>query len=95
MFEINQLLFTKDGRIIGNAIVTNGRIGKNNKAYITIVTDYGNECTMSVDEVNDLFYTKQYDEVVIAQPSHKHYISKEKGMALMFYNIFNPPEDEL
>lgn len=56
--EINQILQTKDGRIIGNAII----VAKNNDIYKAI-TDYGSEINMNVDEVHELFYVPSMCEL--------------------------------
>ena len=49
--NINTILHTKDGRKIGNAIVT-GREGY----YWEITTDYGNKVKLTSEEIDDLFY---------------------------------------
>ena len=52
VFDINTILHTKDGRKIGNAIIT-GREGE----YWKIKTDYGNEIQrLTTQEIEDLFF---------------------------------------
>lgn len=51
VLDINTILHTKDGRKIGNAIVT-GREGY----YWEITTDYGNKVKLTSEEIDDLFY---------------------------------------
>lgn len=56
-FRKNQILYTKDGRVIGNAIITDivSRI------TVRIKTDYGNSLEMSIEEVKDKYYTEKFD----------------------------------
>jgi len=51
LFDINTVLHTKDGRKIGNAIIT----GKDDK-YNIIKTDYGNECKFTDEEIKKHFH---------------------------------------
>jgi len=52
VLNINTILHTKDGRKIGNAIIT-GREGE----YWKIKTDYGNEIQrLTTQEIEDLFF---------------------------------------
>jgi hypothetical protein len=59
--NINTILHTKDGRKIGNAIVT-GR----DDYYWEITTDYGSKGVFTSEEINDLFYVgwEHYTEEV-------------------------------
>ena len=50
VLDINTILHTKDGRKIGNAIVT-GREGY----YWEITTDYGNKVRLTSEEIYELF----------------------------------------
>jgi hypothetical protein len=74
--NINTLLYTKDGRIIGNAIVTE----KLPDSKWKIKTDYGNEVILMEIEISPIFYighehidpySSQYAEENIE--NHKHY----------------------
>lgn len=55
--KINTILQTKDGRIIGNAIVIKSEGSENE-----IKTDYGNTCVLSDKEIIDLFYIREENE---------------------------------
>jgi hypothetical protein len=68
-YPVNTVLYTKDGRHIGNAIVI-GHTGKSN----IIKTDYGNKATLSDDEIKEIFHDP--DDLTISAwplPSHKNY----------------------
>jgi len=56
LFDVNTVLHTKDGRQIGNAIIT----GKDDK-YNIIKTDYGNECKFTDEEIKECFYIAYAD----------------------------------
>ena len=60
----NTILFTKDGRHIGNAIVSGHQ-----DDLVIITTDYGSVLTFSVESIKELFYI---DEEPIDRPSHKN-----------------------
>ncbi len=62
-FKINTTLHTTDGRIIGNAIITDHHEGRN-----IIKTDYGNISILSDEEVLGLFYIG-----LIALEDHKNF----------------------
>ena len=49
--KLNTILHTKDGRKIGNAIIT-----AVNKDIFEVTTDYGNKVTLTGYEIYDLFY---------------------------------------
>ena len=51
VFGINTILHTKDGRKVGNAIVTG-------RDYLLweITTDYGNKVSISQEAIDELFY---------------------------------------
>ena len=51
VLDINTILHTKDGRKIGNAIVT-GREGH----YWEITTDYGNKVKLTSEKIDEFFY---------------------------------------
>ena len=61
----NRILFSKDGRKIGNSICSG--TSRDDK-YYHIITDYGNASRLSVKEIDNLFYYGG-----IALPSHKNY----------------------
>jgi hypothetical protein len=46
------ILFTKDGRLIGNAIV----LDFPRKGHVLIKTDYGNNVTIGLSQIERLFY---------------------------------------
>ncbi len=50
-FDLNTILLTKDGRIIGNAII----VGFAKDRY-KVKTDYGNIVELREDDINNLFY---------------------------------------
>lgn len=56
LFNVNTVLHTKDGRIIGNAII----IGHEDKFNI-VKTDYGNTCRLTDKEIKEWFYTAYSD----------------------------------
>lgn len=74
MLNVNDKLYTKDGRKIGNAIVTKIRDHKDLGTLYLAITDYGNSCLLTLDEIETLFYTEQkelspeWEEIV----KHKH-----------------------
>ncbi len=74
--DINTILHTKDGRKVGNAIVT-GRSGN----HWEIVTDYGNKMTeLTSQDLDEMFYIAWIDEEngdeiqKMQQEDHKHRI---------------------
>jgi hypothetical protein len=86
VMDINTILHTKDGRKIGNAIIT-GREGY----FWKIKTDYGNEIKqLTTEEVEEMFYigwedyTKEIDGHTCQQmqemmsSDHKHRVEKIK-----------------
>ena len=77
--KLNTILHTKDGRKIGNAIIT--KVNQNNTFDIT--TDYGNICKeKSEDDINGLFYIT-FDDDYLAKElqelsliGHKHKVEE-------------------
>lgn len=70
LFEINTILFTKDGRYFGNAII----IGRDDK-YNVIKTDYGNEVKLTDDDIIKYFYianSKFSDLITKMSGKHKY-----------------------
>lgn len=59
----NVTLHTKDGRKMGNAIVTG-----NDEVRYFIKSDYGNEAALSPDELNELYYIG-----TLTDETHKHF----------------------
>ncbi len=51
VLTVNTVLHTKDGRKIGNAIIT-----EKEGSYNTIKTDYGSECRLTDKEIKECFY---------------------------------------
>ena len=78
---VNTPLFTKDGRRIGNAII----IGCNNDAF-QIKTDYGNEMTLTEEEIKQEFYlpTQQELKLLLRRGVHKHSVLNNTDIALIF-----------
>jgi len=68
-FKLNQLLLTKDGRKIGNAIIV-----QENPLHIK--TDYGNLMTnLSKDELEMYFYFPDMKDFYSID-GHKHFVKK-------------------
>lgn len=71
VLPINTILYTQDGRKIGNAIV----IGRIDSKY-NIKTDYGNDVVMSLVDIFTLFHTDNpnNDDVQkeYLEKTHKH-----------------------
>ena len=55
MIEVNTILHTRDGRVIGNALITKSS-GHPLQAMYEVTTDYGNKARMSEKELGKLFY---------------------------------------
>jgi hypothetical protein len=74
--HLNQVLWTKDGREIGNAIV----IKIFDSGSIQIKTDYGNIVRLTKKEVDHLFYYKKEgltsEEHELISKTHKYAIKK-------------------
>ncbi len=72
--KMNTILYTKDGRKIGNAIVTN-IIGN----FYELKTDYGNSLKLNSQELRELFYSEmggltQEDEDYLGS-THKNMVN--------------------
>jgi len=76
LFSVNTVLHTKDGRLIGNAII----IGHEDK-FNVIKTDYGHTVRFTDEEITECFYIaysdlteeeKQYMRETIGD--HKHFV---------------------
>lgn len=63
--KLNQPLYTKDGRITGNARIIKKFVGTNPKDVSSTVmfykceTNYGNYMTLTEREINQMFYLKK------------------------------------
>lgn len=51
VFGINTILHTKDGRVCGNAIIV-----AREDIYWVIMTDYGNKCRLTEEEIRQGFW---------------------------------------
>jgi len=56
-----QPLFTKDGRVMGNARVT-GAFDQNGESYFNILTDFGNTAKLNAREIRNNFYLQRPHE---------------------------------
>ena len=69
--KVNTVLYTKDGRKIGNAIVI-----YNDDSGFTVKTDYGNIVHFHEAEIDELFYTSLEDitpeETELISSTHKN-----------------------
>lgn len=54
-YDVDTVLFTKDGRIIGNAIITAVQT-THDEVRFQIETDFGNKASCSISELEQLFY---------------------------------------
>ncbi len=71
MLKANTILYTKDGRKIGNAIIT-----KPEGAISHVKTDYGNSLKLTSDQIYDMFYIREYfddHEKEYVETGHKYY----------------------
>lgn len=68
MIPINTVLYTKDGRKVGNAIVYGYKKNK-----ITLRTDYGSFISMSLKEIDDSFYGDRGPHERETQVKHKYF----------------------
>lgn len=82
--DVNTILHTKDGRVVGNAIV----VGREDYYWI-VKTDYGNEIGLTDEEIDKMFYIawgnytvekegytcEQMQEMMVSD--HKHRVVKE------------------
>lgn len=67
--QVNTLLSTRDGRDIGNAIVT-AILDRTSKRRYRIKTDYGNVSVLHREEIEVFFHIG-----AVAEPDHKHYVT--------------------
>lgn len=66
--KVNTILYTKDGRLIGNAII----IEETDK-FNVIKTDYGNVCILTDDEIINLFHINISDsDLFLTAETHKY-----------------------
>jgi hypothetical protein len=73
--KINQPLFTRDGRKIGNAIIIDKKWAEVPGEYFVIMTDYGNKARLTEKEIKSLFYLRNEkirEMLGFPQDPHKH-----------------------
>lgn len=69
-YDINTALYTKDGRRLGNALIVRYAQDPYSKPTYVIKTDYGNELSMTAEQLESTFYVGS-----ICGATHKHYQS--------------------
>lgn len=69
-YDINTVLYTKDGRRLGNALIVRYAQDPYSKPTYVIKTDYGNELSMTAEQVESAFYVGS-----VCSASHKHHRS--------------------
>ena len=72
--DIGTILYTKDGRKTGNAII--GEIYDD--GLYSIRTDYGNDCKLDIQEIRKLFYidielSNNLIDIQFARITHKNF----------------------
>lgn len=85
VLDINCILYTKDGRIVGNALVT----GKTDKGWI-VTTDYGNILeNISEKEIEELYYIGHNhngkEEMLLSmdmRETHKNFVQMSSNPSL-------------
>lgn len=85
--KINTVLYTRNGRVIGNAIVVGHEKPRAGISYYKVKTDYGNETVLSAGEIDSMFSVHGYYAKV--DPSHKHAVANHKQ------DLFNYMQNEL
>lgn len=71
--KVNSILYTKDGRKIGNALIIATRNSEHIKEKIyDAITDYGNTLSLTKREVKEYYHK----DVGKASKDHKHYVKK-------------------
>lgn len=82
-YDINTVLYTKDGRRLGNALIVGYDVYAQylSKPIYIIKTDYGNELKMTAEQIESSFYVGS-----VCSASHKHFrgtfVTKETLNAL-------------
>lgn len=80
-YDINTVLYTKDGRRLGNALIVRYAQDPYSKPTYVIKTDYGNELSMTAEQMEGSFYVGS-----VCSASHKHFrgtfVTKETLNAL-------------
>ena len=80
-YDINTVLYTKDGRRLGNALIVGYNRNHDCEPTYIIKTDYGNELRMTAERIESAFYVGS-----VCSKSHKHYrgtfVTKETLNAL-------------
>lgn len=67
-YDINTVLYTKDGRRLGNALIVRYWQDLYSKPAYVVKTDYGNELTMTAEQIEGSFYVGS-----VCSASHKHF----------------------
>ena len=72
--QVNQILYTRDGRMFGNALIIEVKKLGECKA----ITDYGNIITLTDKELGQMFYTMEELGGLnnMAETTHKHFIQR-------------------
>jgi hypothetical protein len=77
ILKVNQILLTRDGRKIGNALITKHLMAEEVYGIMTpmfeITTDYGDKVKMSGSEIQELFYKGG-----MGDDTHKNYAKPTK-----------------
>lgn len=77
VLAVNQILLTRDGRNVGNAIVT--AVSTDDPILYSIKSDYGNESrALTIGEIEGMYYVGP-----MAQPDHKHFVSAPPASDLL------------
>lgn len=72
LLKVNTLLYTKDGKKVGNAIIVEAT-KLENSAYYTVMTDYGKPLLFNAGEIHNLFLVGE-----VANEDHKHFTQQSK-----------------
>jgi hypothetical protein len=73
-WDINDKLFTRDGRYIGDAIVISKMNTFDNRVLYTIKTNYGNVRIATQEELENAFHTELLFDISHL-PEHKHAVT--------------------
>lgn len=69
-YDINTVLYTRDGRVASNALIVRYTQDPYSKPAYVVKTDYGNELSMTAEEIESTFFVGS-----ICSSSHKHHQS--------------------
>jgi hypothetical protein len=64
MIKVGTVLHTKDGRVVGNAVVIETTTSLFCETIYTIKTDFGNIINLTLFDIWDMFYVGEYQDVV-------------------------------